>query len=391
MPPRPGGFWVLLAPLRPLRPLTLFCRPGHRARDNTSRGAEPVDSGEAIGQTGWVLTLPRIRRLHLTARPRFQRVLAMSLMVPNYKLPPRVRIRFEGYENVPDGPVLFAMNHTDRYNYWPFQTHLWLTKGRYTSTWVKGKYFQNPVVGKLLELANNIPAVSRGYLLSRDFLNVMGRPPEKEEYLALRATIEAVADARATGESPAEVDGSNIPPAIINRPRDILGRDFDPHREDYATAIVELFNSMMGTFTNLNAEALELGLDTLIFPQGTRSKRLSKGHGGIAQIALKHRRTIVPIGCNGSDRVYTSSSPIATKGGEIVYRFGAPITYDEMERFHIEENFQPFTPTAEHEHREAFQGYVDVVMERINRLLDPEYQFATDEESDGVQGTARFV
>ncbi|MBW2465009.1 MAG: hypothetical protein JRH11_25395, partial [Deltaproteobacteria bacterium] len=109
------------------------------------------------------------------------------------------------------------------------------------------------------------------------------------------------------------------------------------------------------------------------------------------QIALKQRRTIIPVGCNGSDKVYTSSSPIASKGGDIVYRFGEPITYAEMERFHIAEDFQPFTPKAEHAHGRVFQDHVDVVMDRINELLDPEYQFAKDEESDGVEGTARFV
>ncbi|RLB53951.1 MAG: hypothetical protein DRJ42_10485 [Deltaproteobacteria bacterium] len=338
-----------------------------------------------------MLTLSRIRRIQLSGRPRFQRVLASSLMLPNYNLPPRVRIRFEGFENVPDRPVIFAMNHTDRYNYWPFQTHLWRKHDRYTCTWVKGKYFQNPLVGKLLEWANNIPAVSRGYLLSRDFVNVMGRPPKTVEYQKLREMIEAVATARATGEAQKEVDGSLVPEVIFTRPRDLLGRDFDPTREDYATAIVELFNSMMGTFTDLNADARELGLDTLIFPQGTRSVHLSKGHGGISQIALKQRRTVIPVGCNGSNKIYTSSSPIASKGGDIVYRFGEPITYDEMERFHIEEDFQPFTPKAEFAHNQTFQDYVDVVMERINELLDPEYQFAVDEESDGVEGTARFV
>ena len=42
---------------------------------------------------------------------------------------------------MPDEPVIFAMNHTDRYNYVPFQYGLWQEKDRFTATWVKGKYY----------------------------------------------------------------------------------------------------------------------------------------------------------------------------------------------------------------------------------------------------------
>jgi hypothetical protein len=241
-----------------------------------------------------------------------------------------------------------------------------------------------------MEVTNNIPTVSRGYLLSRDFVDVVGRPPREEEYKVLRAMIEAAAASLATGAARDEVDASGVPQQVLTEARDLLGRPFDPRREDYPMAIVELFKEMMRIFTALNAEALDKGLDTLIFPQGTRSIRLSRGHGGIAQIALKHRRTIVPVGCNGSSDVYRTSSPVAG-GGNIVYRFGEPITYDEMSRFHTDDDFEPFTPEAEHAHRDRFQGYVDVVMDRINELLDPKYRFGDGEESDGVRGTARFV
>jgi len=338
-----------------------------------------------------VLTLDRLSQIRLTAKPRWQRVVGHLVLTPNYNLPPRVRIRFEGFERVPRHPVLFAMNHTDRYNYWPFQYWLWRREGRFTATWVKGKYYQNPYVGKFMEMTNNIPTVSRGYLLARDFVDVMGRPPSADEYKTLRAMIEAAAEALATGDAREEVGAAGVPARILDEARNMLGHEFDPRREDYATAVVELFRSMMRVFTKLNADALDQGLDTLIFPQGTRSVRLSKGHGGIAQIALKHRRTIVPVGCNGSNDVYTTSAPIAGKGGEIVYRFGEPITYDAMEELHTDDDFEPFTPEAEHAHRERFQGYVDVVMDRINELLDPRYQYGEGDESDGVTGTSRFV
>ena len=326
-----------------------------------------------------MLDLPRMERIRLTARPRVQRVVGWSLLAPNYELPPRVRIDLEHIDRLPDYPVVFAMNHTDRYNYWPFQYKLWRQLSRFTATWVKGKYYQSSFVGKFMELTNNIPTVSRGYLISRDFLNTMERPPSDEEYQTLRAMV--------NGE---QADASHVPQEILQKPRDMLGRPFDPSKEAYATAVDQLFRAMMRRFVELNAEAFDKGLDVLVFPQGTRSIRLSRGHGGLAQIALKFRRTIVPVGCSGSDVCYPGGSPVARRG-HIVYRLGQPISYEEMAPFHPPRDFAPFTPEAEEEHRECFQGLVDLVMDRINGLVDEPYKYGDASSSDGVRGTARFV
>lgn len=326
-----------------------------------------------------MLDLPRLERVRLRGRPRGQRLLAWMMLVPNYELYPRVRIDLEGGENLPSEPVLFAMNHTDRYNYWPFQYRLWRTYDRFTATWVKGKYYQNPALGKFMELMNNIPTVSRGYIISRDFVNTVGRPPTDAEYQALRALAEG-----------GDADVRAIPGDVLTRPRDMLGRRFDPSRETYGGAVDALFRAMMRRFVQLNGEAFEQGLDVLVFPQGTRSVRLSKGHGGLAQMALYFRRPIVPVGCSGSDLCYPGSSPLA-KHGRIVYRVGEPITYEEMAPFHVPGGFEPFTPEAERDHRERFQGLVDLVMGRIDGLVDEPYRFGTERESEGVRGTSRFV
>ncbi|MEM9191537.1 MAG: lysophospholipid acyltransferase family protein [Myxococcota bacterium] len=326
-----------------------------------------------------MLDLPRMERIRLSAKPRVQRLIALSVLVPNYELPPRVRIQILGADTLPREPVIFAMNHTDRYNYWPFQYRLWRMKSRYTATWVKGKYYQNRAMGTFMELTNNIPTVSRGYLISRDFVNTVGRPPSAEEYAALRAMVEA--------RDPGEIV---LPRELFERSRDMLGYRFDAGRETYAAALDALFQAMMARFVALNGEALDLGLDVLVFPQGTRSIRLSKGHIGLGQIALHFKRPIVPVGCSGSDKVYPSGAPIG-RPGRIVYRIGKTIPYEEMKPFHIDEPFQPFTPEAEERHRDRFQGLVDVVMDRINDLVDEPYKWGDDQESDGVAGTRRFV
>lgn len=331
-----------------------------------------------------MLDLARLDRIRLSATPLFQRIVGWTLLAPNYDLPPRVRIDLEGTDRVPDEPVIFAMNHTDRYNYWPFQYAWWRRHGRFTATWVKGKYYEHPAVAKFMELTNNIPTVSRGYLITRDFISTMERRPTDAEYEALRVLVDAAAQGRAR-----EPDGA-VPRPILERPRDMLGRRFDPSSEPYAFAVDALFRRMMRRFVELNDEAASLGLDLLIFPQGTRSKRLSRGHVGLAQMAMHLERPVVPVGCSGSDRVYPGGSPLA-RPGRVVYRFGDPIYRKDAAAWVDKREFEPFTPEAEAAHHASFQRYVDDVMQRIDGLVDPEYRFSGDGTSEGVSGSNRFV
>jgi len=334
-----------------------------------------------------MLDLPRLKRIRLMKRPIGQVLFGHAVLTPNYNHLPGVDIRIEGLDNIPDEPVIYAMNHTDRYNYFPFMYRIWKLKDRYITVWVKGKYYENPIVATFMELTSNLPTVSRGYIITKDFTLTLGRRPSEAEYETLRALVDRDADPE---EDPATVDTSNIPPALFSTKRNILGVDFDPSTQTYASRINSVFNEMMRQFVKLNERSFELGLDLLVFPQGTRSIRLPRGRIGMMEIALRYRKTIVPVGCNGCDLVYTGSLPIARKG-TIVYRIGKPIRYEELAEFHIAEPYEPFTAEAEHTYRDKFQGSVDLVMERINDLLDPRYQFSEDLQSTGVRGTSRFI
>ena len=320
-------------------------------------------------------------------RPIGQVFFGHTVLMPSYSRLPGVDIQIEGIDNIPDEPVIYAMNHTDRFNYFPFMYKMWKLKERYITVWVKGKYYENPVVGTFMELTSNLPTVSRGYIITKDFTLTMDRRPTEAEYDTLRALVNSAAD---PDEAASTVDTSGIPPKLLTTKRDILGVQFDPHRQSYEDAINGVFDAMMRQFVKLNERSFELGLDLLVFPQGTRSIRLPKGRIGMMEVAMRYRKTIVPIGCNGCDLVYTGSLPIAKKGA-IVYRVGEPITYDDLSEFHINEPYEPFTAEAEHKHRDKFQGAVDVVMNRINGLLDPQYQFSDDLQSTGVRGTSRFI
>ena len=338
-----------------------------------------------------MLDIARLNRIRLYARPLPQRLVAATWVGPNYERIPgrKVEIVFENPERLPDHPVIFAMNHTDRFNYFPFQYRLYRELDRFTATWVKGKYYEHWFVGGFMEATNNLPTVSRGYIIAKDFERLLGRRPQEEEYRSLRAMVDQAAGSAPGDPAIAALERTGgFPRGLLSVPRDILGRRFDPQRERYAEAINAVFTVMMRRFLALHEEAFAKGLDVIIFPEGTRSTVLQKGHVGIAEIALKYRRTIVPIGCNGSDLVYPGNSPLA-RAGRIVYRFGEPIPYEEMAPFHVGEPFTPFDVKDEVKHREKFQGLVDLVMGRIAGLLDPRH--LEGGAGEGVHGTERFI
>jgi 1-acyl-sn-glycerol-3-phosphate acyltransferase len=326
-----------------------------------------------------MLDLARLRNIQMRPRPKGQLFMGRLFLGPSYSLPGRTKIAVEGADRMPTSPVILGMNHTDRYNYWPFQYWLWQNKQRFTATWVKGKYYENGFLGKFMEMMNNIPAPSKGYVMTRDFLSTVGRAPSKDEYAALREL--------AAGTSPAP---DALPVEIAERGRDMLGRQFDPQKESYADCIRLLLAEMNELFVGINEAAFDAGLDLLIFPQGTRSIRLSKGHVGMIQAALHFKRDIVPVGCNGSDKVYPGGSPWA-KSGDICYRVGEPMSYASFAEHHLPEGLSAFDPEVLAAHRDSMQVLVDKVMERINDLLDPPYQFGDGDASDGVDGSKRFV
>jgi hypothetical protein len=330
-----------------------------------------------------VLDIACLQRIRLSRRPLSQRLVAKILDF-NYGVYPGVTIDMVNAEQVPDEQVIFAMNHTDRFNYFPFQLRWKDLRNRFTATWVKGKYYEHPLSAKFMEWTSNLPTVSRGYIISRDFMAITGRRPSKEEYRVVRNWVnETARGKRAEPSAP-------IPTALLETPRSILGRPFAPSDELYCDAINGTYEEMMREFTRLNERVFETGLDLLVFPEGTRSIRLSRGRPGIAHIACHTKRTIVPVGCSGSDKVYPGSSPMARKG-HISYRFGAPIPYEEYSSWAPDVAFAPFSAKAEHDHGEAFQSISDLIMERINTLVDPDYRFDDSLSSQGVQGVSRFL
>ena len=285
-----------------------------------------------------------------------------------YAFPSKTHIIVEGLEKIPDEPCFLAMNHTDRYNYWPFQYVLSQNK-QYTCAWVKAKYFQNWFVRAFLLACNNIPVAPKGTLIASLFFKRIGRKPTGVEYNAIQHYLQ---------------EGGN--------PKPIVAQFFGQTPEKIVTQIESDFAKLSLEVVRLNEEALAKGHHILIFPQGTRSLRLSKGHIGIAQMSQRLGASIVPIGCSGSDKCYPGVSPWA-KGGTITYRVGDPISVDDpkIAQYRVAEPFVPFSAQASRMHRNNFQAITNVLMDTINTLVEPQYQYSKSKESDGVKGIERFM
>jgi 1-acyl-sn-glycerol-3-phosphate acyltransferase len=315
----------------------------------------------------------RLDRIRLSPRPLFQRAFGTLFIMPNYHWPlSPTRIEIEGLERLPrDGGVIVVMNHTDRYNYWPFQYRLWREGIGFTSTWVKGKYYENRLLGWFMDAGNNIPLPSKGYLLTKDFQARAGRLPTDDEYALLRQLIEQ----RISEEEAARHGGAQVA-ALLTPP----GR----YLPDFAAR----FSRLMQRVVALSQEALSLGLYLLIFPQGTRSVRLTRGHTGAAQLILATRAKVVPVGCSGSDRLYPGNSPWS-RGGTVRYRVGEPIQpARDLAALLPDRPFVPFTDSAE-PYQAQFRQLTDRLMDRINELVDPPYQYGPEEAV--AAGARRFV
>jgi 1-acyl-sn-glycerol-3-phosphate acyltransferase len=336
-----------------------------------------------------MLTLDVMKRIQLTTRPKGQ-MLAGWILRANYTLPQtRTRIRIENFDRMPsaDKPVYIAMNHTDKFNYWPLQVQLWRERNEFTATWAKGKYYNHGFSRGFLTSTNNIPTPSRGYLITTDAVSVLNKPPCDELYRLLRhATQEGwddsrlLEDAKAAGLERDMLD-------LLKTPRNILGLDFDPFKHSLVERHRELFRQMMDLFVDLNTQAFELGLRVVVFPEGTRSITLGTGKPGLAQMALRTQSTILPIGSNGCEGAYPGNNPFS-RGGSVLYRIGEPLTpQKELAPYRIDAPYRPFTDEA-NQYSDKFDAVTDLVMKRIADLVDPHYLAGT---SSAVEGTERFV
>ena len=305
-----------------------------------------------------MVDLEYLKNINLTSTPIVQKLLATFFLTPNYRIFANVDIQLENVEKIPrDETVIFAMNHTDRYNYWPFQYKLWTMKNLpYTTVWVKGKYYRNNILGKVLDACNLIPVPSMGYLIEEFYKKKNGKRIEREEYRIVRDVI----------------DGSH---EIGDALRKIATETASFLKDDFVEYIKSYHETIMERVAELSKIALfERNLNLIVFPEGTRSLQLGKGRTGLAQLVLHTEKKVFPVGCSNSDQVYTGSLPIA-KSGRIIYRIGDPLSVeDQLQEYRIKEKFKLFSKESQKKYKEQFESVTRIIMENINSLVDKGYR-----------------
>jgi 1-acyl-sn-glycerol-3-phosphate acyltransferase len=299
-----------------------------------------------------------LKKIKLASRPLGQRIVANLLLLPNYRLFQKVDIRIENIERIPrDESVIFAMNHTDRFNYWPFQYQLFRAREfPFTTVWVKAKYYKNAFLAKGLDLCNLIPVPSMGYFIEEYYRRTFNRKMDRGLYRAVKDMI----DGRLAEAGPQQRAAIETLQAM------------GEHFSDYVRTQYE---SVMEKVAELSRVALcEKKLNLIIFPEGTRSLKLAEGRTGLAQLALHTEKKIVPVACNNSETVYRGSLPFA-RSGTITYRVGEPLSVnDQLRAFRIREPFRLLSRESQQRYREQFEGVTRIVMESIDRMLDEKYR-----------------
>lgn len=317
--------------------------------------------------------LDRLKEMHLPKVPYMQILIARTYLAWDYRFPVPTTLSVDGIDRMDHRqPFLVAMNHTDRFNYAPFMAHIDKMGLPPLAPWVKGKYFKKPWLAKLLTWTACTPVPSRGFLLTLDWLARMNRPPEEGEYRQLRQIGDG------------EYADQELLPGVAEYLRQAPGGS----AEEYFPLFQQHFESLSAALVRINIEALELGYRPLIFPQGTRSKRLTPGFSGIVQMALHLKVPILPIGVSGSDKIYPGNSS-RSKGGHVHYTVGE--LYDPSAEPDAPKDFLPLTIAASRQHGSVFNQLTSNLMDRLNVLLPEEYQFDPEGLANTRQGIRRFV
>jgi len=305
-----------------------------------------------------MIDIEYLKKIRLVSKPLGQRIVANFLLLPNYRLFADVDIRIENVERIPRGEnVIFAMNHTDRFNYWPFQYKLFkLKEFPFTTVWVKAKYYKNVLLAKGLDLCNLIPVPSMGYFIEEFYRKKFSRKMDRGLYRAVKDLI----DGRIAEAGPDERAALETLQA--------LGEQFADFLRGYYEAVMEKVAELS------RAALCEKNLNLIIFPEGTRSLKLAEGRTGLAQLALHTEKRIVPVACNNSEEVYTGSLPFA-RSGRITYRIGEPLSvHDRLGEFRIREPFRLLSRESQQRYREQFEGVTRIVMASIEGMLDEKYR-----------------
>ena len=286
----------------------------------------------------------------------------------------RTQVVWQG-KSLPDHPVIIATNHTHRLDFLPMWVDL-IHGGHLLTGWVKARMYKHRRARWMMRSTGyNIPLVSKGYLIAADFKELFDRRPGEGEYRRLRDHLD---HRQPLPKSPTFE-------RLQTQERSILGCRFEPHKETYREALVDLYYRMMSRALDLAGKAVNVGAHLHIYPEGEVSQRLTRGHTGIVHVALALDLPIVPVGISGIAEAYIGNGPL-TRGGEVRICVGEELEVDpELGG----PDFRPFHPDDQVACDRRFQEVTDRVMKALNQLVDPslrsERERGGSPQSDGVE------
>ncbi len=288
----------------------------------------------------------------------------------------RVRAKVEGLSGQLDSPVVLATNATWKYDFVPLRWALY-PYGAKLVTLVKAKYMRDPTMYRVLKGLGTPVILSRGFVITHDFFELFARRPDEAEYRALRRHLD---------------DGVTLPAGealdiVQTRPRDIMGHRFDPAKESFRDAVHAIYFRALDILLDQSRRAAADGRHVHIYPQGTVSSRLTAGRAGAVQLAWALGLPIVPLGMSGCRDAFPRGG-VWPKGGELTFRVGRPWT---LPKDALPPTFRPFFPEDEARYKGPLAALTARLMNDINELVEPSYQFAADGKSDAEEGTRRFV
>jgi 1-acyl-sn-glycerol-3-phosphate acyltransferase len=292
---------------------------------------------------------------------------------------PSFRLVREGFSiDKFDRPVIVVTNHTNYYDWLPTRFCLYDALGVQLSSWIKPRPFNSGYpVQVFLSKTGNIPLASRGYILVADYNELFGEPPDAETYRALRDHID-------TGE---DLPDDPKFQKILNTPRRMLGWSFDPRMLPYREALQRTFAEMMDASLRLARRASRANQFMHVYPEGIISSRLIPGKIGTMQLALELGADILPIGVSGAREAFVNG-PRPEPNTTVHVRVGEPW---RVPRHEYPSDFRAFGASIPDDIREQLQTHTDEYMEKLNDLLEPEYRWMPDGQSDGWQGIDRFI
>ena len=295
-----------------------------------------------------------------------------------FRFPKKVELKASGIENIPNSPCILASNHTHNFDFLPLRHVLYHQKNALASTWIKARAWSKPISNYFLSKTGNVPLASKGYIISIDFIETIGRRPTQTEYRHLRDHL----DYNST------LPESEVFETLQNVSRLICGIKYEPSVTNYREALFMCYSKLLDATLAVAADSVENGHHQHINPQGTRSSRLTPGKSGVIHAAMALNIPILPTTIQGVLQSFPKQG-MRNAGGTVKIHFGKPYEVRPRLKSNLSPTYKPFRSDPENEL--IFKDETQQLMSQLHELCDKEHGFLDGYRTNGKVGVDRFI